>query len=80
MFQTIKNILVFPVAFAYVMVFVFFSFLRLFFEGNHVEYIIQILFVEVQNRLDKLVYRAAWLTPIVDGIILLKIILSVHHI
>lgn len=80
MFRTIKNILIFPVAFAYVMLFALYYFLKLFFEGNHIEYVIQILFVKIQNRLDKLVYRASWLAPIVYGAGLLKLYFMLRHV
>ncbi len=76
----IKNIFTFPIAFVYVMVFLFYYFLKLFFEGNHIEYIIQILFVKIQDKLPKLVYRATWLAPIVYAIVALKILFVFCHI
>jgi len=78
--RTIKNILIFPVAFTYVMLFALYYFLKLFFEGNHIEYVIQILFVKIQNRLDKLVYRATWIAPIVYGAVLFKVYLMACHV
>ncbi len=75
MFRTIRNFLIFPVAFLYVAVFVFYYFVKLFLEGYYVDNIIQILFVKMNHRLSKLVYRATWLTPFVYGFIILKIAL-----
>jgi len=80
MLRIIKNIFTFPIAFAYVMLFTLYYFLKLFAEGNQFEHVLQILFVKIQNRLDKLVYRAAWLAPIVYGCILLKLYLMICHI
>ena len=78
MFRLIRNIIVFPVAFVYVMLYLMVCFIRLFLAGNQTEYILQILFVKVQNRLDKLVYRAMFFTPIIYAIILIKIVLALH--
>ena len=71
--------LTFPVAFIYVMGYVLILFLRLFLTGNHVEYIIQIIFVTIQNKLDKLVYRAAWFTPFVYIALILKLYFLFKH-
>ena len=75
MFHVIRNIIVFPVAFVYVMLYLMFYFVHLFLSGNQTEHILQILFVRVQNRLDKLVYRAMWFTPIVYALLLIKVVL-----
>lgn len=76
---TIKNALVFPIAFLYVMLYLVYNFIHLFLSGNQVEYIMQILFVKIQNRLDKLVYRATWFTPIVYIILIIKIGLMIYY-
>ncbi len=73
MFVKLRQILVFPVAFFYVMAYLLFYFLKLFLEGNYVEHILQILFVKMQNRLDMLVVRAAWFAPFVYIIIVWRL-------
>ena len=74
MFRNIRNIIVFPVVFCYVAIFVFYYFVMLFLQGYHVENIIQILYVKMNYRLDKLIYRAKWLAPFVYGALILKLI------
>ena len=69
----IKMCFIFPVAFVYVMCYLMYFFLKYFLGGNHVEYVLQILFVKIQNRLDKLIYRSSWFAPFVYIAILVKI-------
>lgn len=77
MFRIVRSVIVFPIAFIYVMLFLLVLFIKLFLEGNQTENIIQILFTKIQNRLDKLIYRAMFFTPIVYAIILIKVVLVI---
>lgn len=70
----VKKVFIFPVAFVYVMLYLLWFFLKFFLEGHHTEYILQILFVKMQNRLDRLIYRATWFTPLVYLLIILKVL------
>lgn len=73
MLQKIKNIFIFPVAFAYVMCFLFYYFIVLFIQGYHTYEVIQILYINMNGKLDKLIYRASWLTPAIYLLLILRL-------